>query len=277
VNSGIFQVHRDMSINIPKEKIDFIELLQFANLGTNLYYDFLNLGFKVTASSGSDVPWGGSVGEGRVYAYVGKQEFTADRWFDAVRRGNTFVTNGLMLDFTVDGAHPGDKVEVADGKSLRVRARAWGDQSRDLPAKLEIIVHGVPIATTIPKLADQSSLELDFTIPSGNGFWIAAQAEGREGTRAHTTPVYVEKKGLRFWKYDSVADLIAKREASLAEVEHIVAEAQAGRDTEGKASVDRQVLTLAAQGPALLQRVEDAKRIYAELRATAAREAELRK
>ncbi len=276
-NSGIFQVHRDMSINIPKEKIDFIEVLQFAKLGTDLYYDFLNLGFKVTASAGSDVPWGGSVGEVRVYAYVGKKHFTADRWFEAVRRGNTFVTNGLMLDFTVQGARPGEEVNVTDDRPLRVKARAWGDARRDVPAKLEIIVHGTPIKTITSERADQASLEADFTVPSGNGFWIAARAEGREGTRAHTTPVYVVRKGLRFWKYDSVSELVGKREASLAEVEHIVAEARAGRNSEGKADDNRPITELAQQGPALLQRVAEARQIYAELQAIAGREAALRK
>ena len=132
VNSDLFQVHRDMSINIPKEKIDFAEVLQFAKLGTDLYYDFLNLGFKITASSGSDVPWGGSVGEGRVYARVGRGRFTADRWFEAVRRGNTFVTNGLMLDFTVQGAYPGDEVEriVAEARAGR---NANGEPDVDRP------------------------------------------------------------------------------------------------------------------------------------------------
>jgi len=277
VNSDSFQVHRDMSINIPKEKVDFVELLQFAKLGTNLYYDFLNLGFKVTASAGSDVPWGGSVGEVRVYAYVGKKPFTADRWFEAVRRGNTFVTNGLMLDFTVNGARPGDEVDVKDDRPLRVSACAWGDPRRDLPSKLEIIVHSAPIQTFAATQAGQDTLKADFTIPPGNGFWIAAQAEGREGTRAHTTPVYVVRKGLRFWKYDRVADLITQREASLAEVEHIVAEAQAGRNSRGDADTGRPVTELAQQGPALLERVQQAKEVYANLRATAQREAALRK
>lgn len=277
VNSGIFQVHRDMSINIPKGKIDFVELLQFANLGTNLYYDFLNLGCKVTASSGSDVPWGGSVGEGRVYAYLGHKRFTADRWFDAVRRGNTFVSNGIMLDFSVQGARPGDEIEAKLDRPLRVKARAWGDPRRDLPSKLEIVVHGAPVKTVEPTDNDQVALDADFTIPPGNGFWIAARAEGRDGSRAHTTPVYVVRKGLRFWKFDSAADLIAKREASLAEIEHVVELAKAGCNSTGQADSNRPVTELAREAPELLKRVEAAKQIYAELRQTAEREASLRK
>ncbi len=276
VNSGIFQVHRDMSINIPKGKVDFVELLQFADLGTSLYYEFLDLGFKVTASSGSDVPWGGSIGEGRVYAYLGRQAFSADRWFEAVRRGNTFVTNGLMLDFTVDGKLPGDTLHVSNDRPLRVKARAWGDARRELPAKLDIIVHGNPVKTVVPVQPNEAVLEADFTLPPAHGFWIAARAEGRDGSLAHTTPVYVAVKGLRFWNHGRVAELIAKREASLDEIGRIVSEAQLGRNSRGQSDTGRPVTELAEQGPALLERVEQARKIYAELRATAEQEAALR-
>jgi len=118
---------------------------------------------------------------------------------------------------------------------------------------------------------------VDFAVPAGNGFWVAAQAEGRDGARAHTTPVYVTRNGLRFWKYDSVEELIAKREASLAEIEHIVAEAQAGRNAEGKPDASRPVTELAEQGPALLKLVQDARQIYAGLRTPAEREADVRR
>lgn len=275
VNSGIFYVHRDMSINIPKEKIDFVELLQFANLGTDLYYDFLNTGFKVTASAGSDVPWGGSVGEVRVYAHTGKRRFNADRWFEAVRRGNTFVTNGIMLDFSVDKAIPGEEVLVDGDKPVRVRARAWGDPERCVPSKLEVVVHGEAVRTVEPSAAGESELILDFELPAGNGFWIAARADGNDGSRAHTTPIYVIREGLRFWKYDGIQELIAKRETSLAEIEQIVAEATAQNDA---AAVDdnRPIQQLALQGPELLKRVEAAKEIYANLRETAKEESALR-
>ncbi len=46
-------LHRDMSLNVPKGKVDFFEILQFGRLGTDLYYNFLNLGFKLIASAGS--------------------------------------------------------------------------------------------------------------------------------------------------------------------------------------------------------------------------------
>jgi hypothetical protein len=68
VNSGLFHVHRDMSINVPREKLDFVGILQFNQLGTDLCYQLLNLGCKLTTSAGSDVLWGGTIGEVRDYA-----------------------------------------------------------------------------------------------------------------------------------------------------------------------------------------------------------------
>ena len=271
VNTNLFHVDRDMSVNIPKQKVDFIELLQFATLGPDLFYDFLNTGFKVTASAGSDVPWGGTVGEVRVYAHLGRKAFTADRWFDAVRKGHTFVTNGVMIEFKVDGAIPGDQITVKDNKPLRVHARAWGDPERLTPSKLEIVSQGDVIKTVAPDGAAATELACDFEVPAGNGFWIAARAEGSDGSRAHTTPVYVVRDGLRFWKYEALDQLLGKRLTSLDEIEQIVSAAQA-QDREGKLEDNRPTKQLALQGAEVLKRVQEARSIYTGLKDVAARE-----
>lgn len=275
VNSGIFFVHRDMTMNIAKEKIDFVEVLQFANLGTDLFYEFLNTGFKVTASSGSDVPWGGSVGEGRVYAYTGPKPFTAEGWFEAVRRGNTFVTNGIMLNFRVDKALPGDEILLKEDHPLSVHAEAWGDPGRMTPVNLEIVSQGEVIKKVDAPEGGKDRLELDFEIPSGNGFWIAARAEGNDGSRAHTTPIYVVREGLRFWKYEAAGGLIDKRLASLDEIEEITTSANE-RNQAGELEGNRPLKQLALQGPALLERVAESRIYYEALRETLKHEARLR-
>lgn len=267
-NSGMFHVHRDMTLNVPRQKVDFAEILQFNNLGTRLYYEFLNLGCKLTASSGSDVPWGGTVGEVRAYACLEKKPFSADAWFDAFRRGRTFTTSGPMLEFRVDNALPGDEIRLkADGK-LRIRARAWGDPKRMAPVKLEIIRHGEVIRSAESTDPKNPEVQLDFTADAGHGCWIAARARGGEGTSAHTTPVYIVREGLRFWKFDDLEDLIAKRLESLAQIEQIVADAKK-LDAEGKLEKDRYRKQLALQGDALLERVTQSRNLYADLKRTA--------
>lgn len=265
VNSGMFHVHRDMSLNVPRGKVDFVEILQFNQLGTDLYYEFLNLGCKLTASAGSDVPWGGTVGEVRAYAYLGKQPFTADNWFKAFGRGRTFTTSGPMLEFRVDDALPGDELVVKASRKLRVRARAWGDPRRMAPVKLEVVRHGEVLRAAESTDPKRPEAELDFTVEAGHGFWIAARARAGDGTSAHTTPVYVVREGLRFWKFDGLEALLAKREESLRQIEAIVAEAKR-LTAEGRLETDRYRQQLALQGDALLERVILARGIYAELR-----------
>ena len=179
-SSGMFNVHRDMAVNIPRGKIDFAEVLQFAQLGTDLWYRFLNAGFKVTASAGSDIPWGGTMGEVRVFAQLGGAPFTADAWFEAVRRGRTFVSNGPMLEFTVDDALPGDELAVNANRKLRVKARAWGDPGAVLPARLEIVRHG-EVIHSIEATPGQKELTIDIQVDAAHGFWVAAHAVGTEG------------------------------------------------------------------------------------------------
>ncbi|MCZ6674072.1 MAG: CehA/McbA family metallohydrolase [Verrucomicrobia bacterium] len=220
VNRGLFNIERDLSLNIPKGKVDFVELLQFHHLGTELYYHFLNLGEKVTASAGSDVPWGGTVGEVRVYAHLGELPFSADAWFNALEEGRTFVTNGPMIEFSVDDSLPGDQIDLNTGtKSVLVKARAWGHPNRFKPVRLEVVRLGEVIQTAKSTGSSSSELELVFEIDPGPGCWLAARAYADDGSAAHTTPIYLKRPNFRFWKHAQVPALIDRSLESLNELE----------------------------------------------------------
>ena len=275
VNTDLFHVHRGMTLAAPKDLIDFVELLQFTTLGTDLYYDFLNLGFKVTASAGSDVPWGGTVGEVRVYAYTGRGQFTADKWFTALEQGRTFVTNGPMIDFRVDKAYPGDELVVKEGKKVRVRARTWGAEGFTTPVKLEIIKHGDVIQHIEADPKGSGELKIDVELDPGDGCWLAARVEGTEGYRAHTTPVYLVRDGLRFWNYDAVDALLAKRVASLDEIDALIADAL-DKQARGEIGTNKWMQELVLQSDVLRQRVQEARSQYEALRKIRDDEAVLR-
>ena len=68
---------REMALFTPMNPVDFNSIRQ-TKLGLDLFYDFLNRGFKMTASAGSDTPYGGTVGSVRLYAYCGKGKFTPE-------------------------------------------------------------------------------------------------------------------------------------------------------------------------------------------------------
>ena len=224
VNRGLFDIERDLSLNAPKGKIDFVELLQFHHMGTDLYYRFLNLGEKMTASAGSDVPWGRAIGEVRVYAYLGMAPFSADGWFEALERGRTFVTNGPMLEFSIDEALPGDQIDLESAKGpLRVQARVWGHPERLSPIRLEVVRSGEIIQTVNSEAANSKGLMLDFEYTPTSGSWLAARAYADNGSVAHTTPIYLKRPGLRFWKHETVPDLIQLNLSALKELETLAA------------------------------------------------------
>ncbi|MBI1389092.1 MAG: hypothetical protein GC154_11655 [bacterium] len=270
---NMFEVHRGMALFVPFGQVDYIEIMQFNQMGTGLYYDFLNLGMPLTAAAGSDVPWGGTVGEVRMYAYLGGGGFTPDAWFEAVRAGRTFVTNGPMLGLRVDGARPGETVTVGADHTLKIEASAAGGANRFLPKTLEIVSQGEVIAS-VENRGGEDTLSISFDWPANYGCWIAARATGDDGSQAHTTPVYVKRDGFRFWKLADAGALIDKRLASLQEVEDLT--------KKYRAELENQPTNLAmqlyvAQSPELMKRVEKAREYYANLRQTAAKETELRK
>ncbi len=200
----------DASINVIRGKIDFIDIMEAAHLGFEDYYDFLNLGVKLTATACSDCP-AAVVGEERTYAYTGPGPFSADSWYGAVKQGHTFITNGPMLLLTVNGAIPGDEVRVSKDATVRVRAQAWAPQRIGLPKVLEVVAHGRVIRSVEPRGPNEEKLEAEFELPAGASQWIAARTTAVNGAVAHTTPVYVIVDGAGFFDRGQLPELVAKR------------------------------------------------------------------
>jgi hypothetical protein len=200
----------DATINVARDKVDFLEIMQFRLLGLEDYYDFLNLGYKLAAAAGSDLPWGNTIGEARMYAYTGR-DFSADAWFAAMRAGHTFVTNGPMLMLTVNGAIPGDDLKVSGNAELRIRARAWAPASIGSPKKLEIIAQGQVIRAAESNDPDKQELNIDLTVKAEASQWITARVSAHNGALAHTSPVYVLVEGKNFRNHKEVPQLVEKR------------------------------------------------------------------
>ncbi|MGH7138638.1 MAG: CehA/McbA family metallohydrolase, partial [Pirellulales bacterium] len=200
----------DASINVIRGKIDFIEIMEAAHLGLEDYYDFLNLGVKLTAMACSDSP-AAVVGEQRVYAYTGPGRFSADSWYQAVKQGHTFITNGPMLQLTVNGQMPGDEVRVSKDARVRIHARAWAPELIGLPKVLEIISQGRVIHSVERHAPTQEKLETDFELPAEESRWIAARTTCVNGAVAHTTPVYLIVDGAGFFDRTQLPQLVDKR------------------------------------------------------------------
>jgi catechol 2,3-dioxygenase-like lactoylglutathione lyase family enzyme len=201
----------DVNINTIRGKVDFFSILQNNNLGLEDYYDFLNLGVKVIATASTDYP-APLVGEEITYAYTGTGgHFSPDAWYDAVRRGRTFVSNGPMLDFKVGDAIPGDEVKVGKDAKLHVHAEAKAPESIGAPKVLEIVSHGRVIRSAQSSSPKQDKLVVDFELPAAESQWIAARTTAFNGAVAHTNPVYVIVNNKPFLDHANIRQLVAKQ------------------------------------------------------------------
>jgi hypothetical protein len=268
-------VEREMALFTPMGIVDFNSIVQ-TRLGTEYFYDFLNLGFKMTASSGEDMPYTGVLSASRLYAFCGtNQPFNPDLWFEAVKRGRTFVTTGPMLDLRVEDAMPGDEITVTNNRPLRVTARAWGLAGHSVPVKLRLVKLGEiqkesPAATT-----NEPELKLETTLNAEHGFWLAAYAQGRDGSEALTTPVYVMREGFRFWNMNQAGRLIAQQLEVLLQIEQAITDCERVV-REGIAPLDYWNRWGAEQAGEVRQRIERTRKIYTDLQRTLENEKQLR-
>lgn len=210
-----FQVERGLTILAPTGVLDFAEIAQMGYIGVNLWHEFLNLGFRLAAMAGSDVPWGGSMGSTRVYAHAGA-EADPDRWIAAVRAGRTFVTTGPMLEFTVNGELPGSVLPLRRGERVRVKARARREPAISTPWRLKIVALG----ETLKEVSGSGALAVDFELSAERSQWINVQCETNPEqlmdapgffAGAVTTPVFLEVDGRPVRDERRLAELVARR------------------------------------------------------------------
>ena len=101
VAGNLFNVGRGLALDVPLGVVDFIEVMQYGELATSYWYDFLNLGFNVAPSAGSDFPYLKHPGAERVYVNL-DGAWSVDGWFNGLKAGRSFVTNGPMLELAAN-------------------------------------------------------------------------------------------------------------------------------------------------------------------------------
>src|SRR5207249_561661 len=105
--------------------LSMVEVLQNERGVYQTWYDTLNLGFRLTPIAGTDHPCGMTAqvppGRERFYTRV-EGPLTYDSWLEGIRRGRTFVTNGPLLEFSVNGKAPGEEVLLKEAGRVLVEA-----------------------------------------------------------------------------------------------------------------------------------------------------------
>ena len=124
----------ELPVDVALGKVDYMEILGFSDHRSTarVWYQLLNLGFRIPAAGGTDAMANysslrGPVGMNRVYARVSEGDVRPQEWMAALKAGHSFATNGPLLGFTLGGAEIGDELKFAaaqQGVKFRVRLQS---------------------------------------------------------------------------------------------------------------------------------------------------------
>ncbi|MGP8208430.1 MAG: CehA/McbA family metallohydrolase [Acidimicrobiales bacterium] len=219
-------------------RADAVESLNWDLYKQEVYYQYLNAGYRLPLVGGTDKMSNGvPVGLYRTYAHL-DEEFSYEAWCAAVRAGRTFLSGGPIVQLTVDGRNVGDTVELSGPGTVQVEAQA---ESIFPLSSLEIVVGGRVVASTEHPEGPRSRLALSERVPVPNHTWVAARCRGADGNHlddwqrpvfAHTSPVYVTTGGEWGSRDDEAARyLVTLVEGGLQYVRHTAAYYAAGTVT----------------------------------------------
>ena len=161
----------------------------------DLYYRYLDLGFKLPISAGSAsgvlrCP----VGYNRLYVRM-EDGFDYEEWFEGMKSGRAFATNGPMLFFAFEGHDPGTTLTCPAGEKLNGTASIECLSQTQL-GRVELIFNGEIIHRSDANGESECCEEVELSFDTSG--WLIARAfeKNNETVRfAHTNPVYIEVGG----------------------------------------------------------------------------------
>jgi len=183
------------------------------------WYRYLNCGYQVAAVGGTDkMSATTAVGTVRTYALIEPDTpFTHQAWMEAVRRGNTFVTYGPLVEFSVEGMVPGSRFSMASGGgTVDIE---WRASSVTFPmSRVELIVNG---EIRESKRVRRRNASGSFSCSIDRSSWLALLIRGHyvdkpEVIAAHTSPVMVDVKGSRFFQKVDAVTILEQIEGAMA-------------------------------------------------------------
>ncbi len=156
-----------------------------------IYYHILNCGLRIPPSAGSaSGVLKNPVGYNRVYVNT-DDRFSYETWWEGLKAGRSFVTNGPLLLCRANGHLPGHVFSFCNEQSARIELE-MSLESNDVVPALEVIKDGsvVERIRTTDKSAECSTT---ITFTQSGWFLVRAIADKPETFRfASTAPFYVE-------------------------------------------------------------------------------------
>jgi len=204
----------------PRGREQYPGPLGFCLYSLDLYYRYLNLGWDIPASAGSaSGVLANPLGYCRVYVQMDRFDYGG--WFERLRAGRNFATNGPMVFATVNGQAIGTHFDAPAGKPFEATVR-FEVLCREPLDRAEIVVGGKVVEMFRPAAGNPKRIAAEHHLTFDHSAWIAVRAfESYKPTLrfAHTSPFYVtiggkkrsDPEAARFY-VQWLNDLIARME-----------------------------------------------------------------
>lgn len=186
------------------------------------YYRYLNVGLRVPFSTGTD--WF-IYDFSRVYV-LADRPVTPTQWLNLLAEGKSFITNGPLLEFAVEGNSVGGVIDLPKPAVLAVRGRSLG---RSDFKRIELVHNGRVVETAAARSEDSHFVAaLDVRLAIDQPSWLALRTppppvQGDPALQepvernelggqlfAHTSPVYVNLAGQGVFDAATASELISQ-------------------------------------------------------------------
>lgn len=205
---------------------------QISAYGLADWYRYLNIGHQIPLVAGSDKMTAAALLGGiRTYASVGDEPLTYENWMTSIKRGNTFITVGPLVEFTVNGKPPGGLINLpTGGGTIDLN---WYVASADVPIELvEVVISGAVVEQVRPEqvLETKGSASVFVAEPG----WVAlrvraSRTDNANDIGAHTSAVQIRVgEQAPFVETDAVA-VLEQIEGTIAYVDTIAPPSDAKR------------------------------------------------
>lgn len=195
------------------------------------FYRYLNIGLRVPFSSGTD--WF-IYDFNRAYVLV-DGPLAAKNWLAGLEAGRSYITNGPLLELTVDGRPLGEVIELNGPSTLLVRGSARG---RVDFARIELVQNGRVVARAASTakqghFAAELITELKIDAPCWLALRTPAPPVANDPTLqepvpanelgaplfGHTSPIYVQLAGRGVFDRDTAESLLQEMKANLQSID----------------------------------------------------------
>ncbi len=159
---------------------------------------------------------------------------TPTQWLDCLAAGSSFVTNGPLLELSVDERSLGSQIELTEPRDVTVRARGVGRVDFQ---QLELVQNGDVVLTAASRAeAGHFIAEMELSLAIDRPCWLALRTPPRPARTesqppsfpvneyggkifAHTSPIYVRLGGKDVFDRSVAFGLLDEMKSELQKIE----------------------------------------------------------